>query len=320
MSPRFLSTPFAHHFVQLSSSERTCELPFAVGGATQQGTAHVEDNQNNQDALIVRLLPNTIIGVVGDGCASTHESLRDTISNNEVGARILGHACARATANLVVQGLSPDDAAFWGLVEDSLLETSRALLDVLVGPQEEQRATAALDFLTTTLLVFVVTPVCYSVYGCGDGVLAVNGKIRVLPTHGAYLSSLLLGAGATHEKGEARPRALACLAKGATHSLNSLFLATDGFADLVNAAEGILLPMLGGLAAHPREGFDFLLKEFRQRILSDSRMEKHPALSNWPRDDASFLLLRRVASAGAATLATESVQQMGDSSDKPHSN
>ena len=86
------------------------------------------------------------------------------------------------------------------------------------------------------------------------------------------------------------------LGYGPTSQLQNIFLATDGFREIAQNYNQTLLDFIDNSAIKPKGGFDFLLFDFRKRILQNSTIEQYSSTSNWPRDDASFLLLRRTDS------------------------
>lgn len=80
---------FAYHFINLKKGHSKTELPFLLGGATRQGWSHRQQDTNNQDAVSISIDNDIMIGVVCDGCTSTHDKLKIRRSNNEIGSKLI---------------------------------------------------------------------------------------------------------------------------------------------------------------------------------------------------------------------------------------
>jgi hypothetical protein len=147
----------------------------------------------------------------------------------------------------------------------------------------------------STILAFAVDETSYVVFGCGDGVIAVNAELRSLDQNaGAYLTGRLLDFPDNWrdriDKGEG---ALRVLAQGAAESLGSMLLATDGFEDFTAEFPRLLKDVLEAPPSACR-GFD-------QQLVIDFRVRfwHLPELQQWAEirdgyDDRSFLMIRRI--------------------------
>ena len=177
---KFLETPFIYHFTNFKMADDNIKLPFAVGGVTQQGVEHRFDNQNNQDALSILIDNNYIIGCVCDGCSSTHDYLKDSFSNNEVGATLIGHIVTRNAQRILKDKEIEDVNLFINKLSESVLRQLVKLVDIFCEEDERDKELFIFDFLMTTTLGFIVTQEKYMVFYCGDGIIGIDDKINVV--------------------------------------------------------------------------------------------------------------------------------------------
>lgn len=295
MPTRWLEIPFAHHFVNFKEKSPELLLPFAVGGATQQGTEHILDNHNNQDALSIQIGGDILLGIVCDGCAGTHEELKDSFSNNEVGAKLLTRIIISNLQKLLKKNLLREPDLF---VKDLSDKTSFQLISLVkrvAGKDEKEREHFIFDFLMSTILGFVVTRENYLIFSCGDGIIGLNNKISVLKESGSYFTaSILPKCCPTLYTQTADHSTLKIFKHGPSSELFNVFLASDGFTEIAQNYKQVLVDFISTPVINPKIGFDLLLRaDFRTRILQNRAIEHYSSSTNWPRDDASFLILRR---------------------------
>jgi hypothetical protein len=153
----------------------------------------------------------------------------------------------------------------------------------------------ACDFLMTTIIGLLVTESRFLVFYSGNGVIAVNGDIVTLvdeEQNHRYIAKDLFPDHTNHKTADSPPEnRLRVFSSGCTSTLASVFLATDGLADLA-AKQSDALKEFASYQPPPDQitnGFDFLLQEFRQRIAWN------PDLAPPLNDDATFLMLRRIS-------------------------
>lgn len=277
---------FEQHFAWLNCSPSS--LPFQAGGATQNG--RLGGHSVNQDALALCSGEKTMIGVVCDGCGGSVTGQ----SNNEVGARMIAGSAAVLLEEML-QGATVEN--FAGRITDferTLCERILAAVGALFpGPALE---TALHSYFMSTVLAFAVDETSYLVFGCGDGIIALNSEFRTLDRNeGAYLTGRLLDC-PEHwrdriDKGEG---AFRVLAQGTAESLGSLLLASDGFEDLTAEFPQLLRNVLNATPIGASRGFDQgLVIDFRVRFWH------LPELEQWAdtrdgHDDRSFLMIRRI--------------------------
>jgi serine/threonine protein phosphatase PrpC len=291
--PHWFHTPFAYRFLHFNIHAQETSLPFAIGGATQQGTQHAADNQNNQDACYIVVTDKFIVGILCDGCSSTHDELSDEFSNNEVGAKLIALMAGNAARDLLDNGECENPDAFLKALSERALGRLSQVVELCAGPDLRSQQIFVQDFLMTTVLGIVITPARVTIFHCGDGVISMNGQISLIEDSGSYfLAEALLqrffpGSGTLKENGDY----LKIIHHGSTEELQTLFLATDGFRERVG--DDHLLNFITEPPTHVTGGFDLLLPMFRQQVLS-----KRSEQDIWPMDDASFLVVKRTCKPG----------------------
>lgn len=292
----YWETPFIHHFTNFRMADDDIKLPFAVGGGTQQGVEHKLDNQNNQDASCILIDNNYIMGCVCDGCSSTHDYLKDSFSNNEVGAKLIGHIVTRNAQRIIKDKEIEDVNLFLNELSENVLQKLVKLVDIFCEEDEMDKELFIFDFLMTTVLGFVVTQEKYIVFYCGDGVIGIDNKINVLEETGSYFGEKVLQTCCPDKYSAIKSHNsdFKIFSSGEVADLNNIFIATDGFYDIANNYKEALVDFVDQATKNVRSGFDNILSEFRNRILKNEAVYSEIMSKNWPRDDASFLLLRRI--------------------------
>jgi hypothetical protein len=302
--------PFEYRFTTFLPPKQAPKIPFAVGGGTQSNPEHRSDNINNQDASRLILSENWIIGVVCDGCAGTHRSIEEfTSSSNEVGAKLLSHlVCEKAQWLLRTSSLK-DQAVFLHRLSGELTRALEALTIAFCGDDEFARECFAFDFLSATILGFVVTAEEYLIFYAGDGIIGVNDEVQFLKDQeGTYFAgNLAWRLCPSLYSGPIGHATLNMFRSGPTQELRNIFLGTDGLYGCIDANRPAWLTFLASRPPDPENGLDFLLPEFRTKIAwTDSCIDTF-------RDDATFVLLRRVdeidqrPDIGVATDVTDNV-------------
>lgn len=287
---------FLQHFVIMQETEAPC-LPFTVGGVTQHGSTHV----NNQDAMSLHVGNDIIIGVVCDGCSTGPSFLAPNDSSfAETGAQLVT-ALALGHTKILARKMEGDELA------DELTVRLRCDINGLLRILDIKEASEAMNkemailrehhlqqFFMSTLLLFVVTPETYLVMHCGDGLFGVNGVITNLNAihSGAYLAN---GLSSTFLAGDAP--AIKICANGQTDQLQNLLIATDGVLEL--AEKGNLLEMVTSLDNRQYKlgwGRVPFLREFRSRVA-----RPFEAVSRTDHDDRTLIMLRRIPDACVVT-------------------
>jgi hypothetical protein len=197
---------------------------FAAGSVT--GRDHVFAGRNNQDAFCVWSGPEAVVVVVADGCGSGRFS--------EVGAR-LG---SRLVVQAILRRMKPGGQAPDAMLEEVRRDVLRAL-GSLAGALGDSRSHTVSDLLLFTVVGAVVGPALSFVFALGDGVIAVNGDVRVLDSPGNAPAYLAYGLDGSDGGADAPRFTIHC--RLPTDALETLLVASDGAADLI-AARDLCLP------------------------------------------------------------------------------
>jgi protein phosphatase 2C-like protein len=283
--------PFQMRVSHFEAPRRACNLPFAVGGATQNHWDAAE-SQNSQDALAIVIESNVIVGVVTDGCTGTHPDIENSSnSSNEVGAKLIAYLVSRAAMTMALAKPSLSAETFVDRLSKTLHRKLSGTLRLLVGSNVLASELFTFDFLMATILGFVVTEKQFIIFHCGDGVIALNGEVHDLESEaGTYFASALVGSLSEDNRLDSRKRhSLKLFARGDTTELHSILLATDGLSKLISDHPDAIRQFI--TATPPvqqiKNGFDFLLREYRQKLAWN------PDVTLNVTDDITFALLRR---------------------------
>jgi hypothetical protein len=234
----------------------------AVSGSVT-GRDHRRAERDGQDGHAVVVTEHAVAAIVTDGCSSGGAS--------EIGARV-GAAWLAALVEQSFRG---------GAAEVEAADVTRELLARLellarsFDPAGDVSAARVDHALLFGFLAAVVTPVTTIVFGIGDGIVVVDGRVTVIdpgpenaPPYVAY--GLVGGSRACIQ-----PRIHFV---GATAGVEVIAVATDGAAPLTADAS------LPALAADPRYAKNPSLLRKRLVVLSDRGMFS---------DDATLAVVRR---------------------------
>lgn len=226
---------------------------FEVAGGSVVGRAHRRTGRGNQDALVWNRAGDVLVAVVTDGCGSGRHSEVGAVA----GARMLAAALVRqieAEAGLESvplamsaakrpsawaaeagpgavngQGARPPSRDHWPALWARARQDVLGHLRALATSMGDDLAAVIAEHLLFTAVVAVVTPGFTAVFSIGDGVVAINGNVRVMgPFPGnqpPYLAYELLDAGAL------QPVVVHALCP--TDEIDSILLGTDGVVELL---------------------------------------------------------------------------------------
>ena len=244
---------------------------FDLFGGSARGAEHARLHRNNQDGIALFASEELIVAVVTDGCSSGRGS--------EVGARYAAEWIVRyAKADRDPGGRDPVR-----LTRD-LTACVRRLALVLQANDDDPRG-ALHDFFLFTFLVAIIEPELTTVFGVGDGVVSINGRLTVLdpgpdnaPDYVAY--GVL----------EKQAREPVIHHHGPTADIASLLIGTDGVGDLIARAKDVLPDgsCVGGL--HALESDD---RYVRNASLLQKRLIMLGEVHRYLRDDTSIAVIRR---------------------------
>ena len=263
----------------------TSDLPFQYGGATQCGRI---THDKNQDAIALVAQDAYVVGIVCDGCSSGCDSFPiDQHSNNEVGARLL----AKLTADVVGEQIRDKGAK---LNDNSITVIEKILFErlektVTALATDEDRRDIIQNFFATTILGFAIDADNFSIFGCGDGLFAVDRKVTSLQKYaGKYLATRLLRE--LPEEGDT----LVVHKTGSVKKMRSLLVATDGFEDLTRRFGKLIGNFLCSTDDHCEDrGLCSIGNSFRKHVWRNDRVS-HWNSTQDGHDDRSFILLRHL--------------------------
>lgn len=204
-------------------SVRPADL-FEIAGGSVIGSYHRHVGRNYQDAARWITEP-AIIAAVADGCGS---ALHSEVGAG-LGAGLLVEALRRR-AQIIDEA---DPATILGVVRLDMLDTLRRLTSELSSSTESALA-AIQEMFLFTLIGAVITARRYFCFAIGDGLIAIDGRVRVLEAaenRPSYLGYGLL------TKAEALSSRFQIHAAGDTESLDSILIGTDGAAPLVSVGD-----------------------------------------------------------------------------------
>ena len=266
---------------------------FEMAWGSVRGREHERLGLNSQDAFAAAAGEEYLIGIVADGCGSGEHS--------EVGAKL--------GAQIVLAALQTELSKHPGRPARELLDEVEKICLRRIGVVSRLLAGdlhAVLgSYFLFTVLGFVVTPRRSFVFAQGDGVWSVNGETAVLDYQNQppYLAYGLARDRIPEEL--RRELGFKLLAEVNSGELDSLLVATDGFAGLLQPLEDDERAEAARALSRPWEDKLFFRNPFygtRQlRLLNREQTnidwEKKLVTSAKPllADDATFVALRRTA-------------------------
>ena len=270
--------PFDSLLISLPFDKIQSDLPFWVGGATQQGTMHIMDGYNNQDSFNVVIEDSFIAAIVCDGCSSSDDASKNLYSHNEVGAKLYALLFSRGVRKIYSEILEEDP--YFSLLKDKdlqkflrkltsfIYQRMKKFIKVIGYESPEEARRIIFDFFMTTAVGFLVTEKEYIVFHWGDGIAIVNDeKISFDKFSGDYFADL-------HLQYFLKPRSSALKFRlfkkgktGRTEDLNTLFIATDGLETLLKQYEHDFIQLIQEREARSRKknsNLDYPIQDIRK--------------------------------------------------------
>lgn len=271
---------------------------FETAAGSVQGRAHALHGRANQDAVVLRARPASVVAVVADGCGSADHS--------EVGAWIGASAVAAEVERAAGAGLA--EPGVWDGVQTATLRALRGTVAAMGGELED----VVRRFFLFTVVGAVIAGERAAVFSLGDGLIAINGETVCLgpfPDNAPpYLGHALLDEGLAAERRFRVHRVLPA------REVESILVATDGAAEWADVQSRVLpgtretvgplarLWQDGRLFHHPdslRRTLARMNRTFVRPLWDARRLEKEPGLLE---DDTTIAVIR--ARRGAAFAAT----------------
>lgn len=278
--------PFAIGVNNLTEDKSSSELPFSISCGTQQGIEHFENSFGNQDAISIVIEDNLIVGVICDGCTSSNINSVNDYTSNQVGANLLSKKTSSVICTLVkksgVKSL-PENLLY---VQNSLLNFLKSIIDILADNEVEKQLLIN-NFFTTTIIAFAIDKEDYCIFNFGDGMTFLNTEKKELKfTSGKYLTSYL-------ENNKLSQNGFEIIEAGKSDQIQSIFISSDGFDNDKILSNEFFLHFLNKKSTVEKKGFIDGLPEFRKIFLTPF-IEKKEIFNQWPNDDATYILVKRI--------------------------
>jgi len=224
---------------------KTEESPFFFYGGSEVGAMHLSDKthqgKGNQDCFGHRAVFNDsgellgVVGVTADGCGD----IMGAMTGSQAAVRIVLNSGQRILETLGKATEWPKPEALAKILQHDVLTAIRnAASPLTIDGNINQIVETSYLF---TLLITLVTPFETFVFGCGDGLLVVNGKEEILkpregnePEYLAYLLCDPIPQGFEN----IGIKVLRCLD---TKHLETLVIGTDGLEPLIKGVKGFQL-------------------------------------------------------------------------------
>lgn len=195
---------------------------FEIAGGSIAGRNQIKAGRNNQDAYDIFSDADCTLAVVCDGCGSSPHS--------EVGAK-LG---AKLWLTTLRQHLHKNSGINWEIIEQEILKQLESIAKTIAVSQTFVEIIHNY-FLFTTVGV-AITPAQTTIFSLGDGVIAVNENLTIIPDFPnnapPYLAYKLLNPKAEFN---------ICLHfEMPTSDIQSILIGTDGVKDFLESAHKLL--------------------------------------------------------------------------------
>jgi hypothetical protein len=288
---------------------------FQIAAGSTVGTEHLRIKKNNQDAFFYLTSPDTIIGVVCDGCGSQ--------SHSEVGAK-LGASLLASSLQHYLQ-LSGKDVNFercLQLAQADVLAHLRTMVSKMATSHTGYTPLVCNYFLFT-VIGFVITEDTTWIFSLGDGVTYLNGEARIQEFEGnapPYLGYNLLPSHhlTQFETGEPHQLDIRVNVELPTDELRSLMVGTDGAVQLAQIRDEFFpgkRKIIGPISQFWEKDKFFKNKDMIRRTLFMTNMEM--VQPNWEtrslkkipgllEDDTTLIVVRRAEKEAAVPLDNRS--------------
>jgi len=206
---------------------------FEISAGTVVGKLHAMAGKNNQDAFYAIHTDDFMIGVVSDGCGSEPYSEVGSLIGCRMLAKMISQRAALISNDNRISEISP---LFWENAEEEILTQ----IINLSGKIGHDAIEVVSNFFLFTLVGFIITRRESLFFSLGDGVIIINGEIKILgpfpdnaPPYLAYNLFTL-----TPIKPESGIKIQKIVD---TDSIESILVGTDGVEHLIKA-EGLKIP------------------------------------------------------------------------------
>ena len=251
---------------------------FGVTSGSVIGREHVRLGRNNQDGWAVKADDQRLAAVVTDGCSSS----RFAEVGARLGAQYLASDVLRRRRSGKTPGMDLAYASTRGLV---------AYLDMVakgLAPDDAERETIIGEYLLFGFLCLAIDGNKACVFGVGDGVVSLNGEIKILdpgPENApSYVGYLLM-------RGPSRSATPEMHVMATVDEVETMMIGTDGLLDLDRTPD---VPLKDG----DRQGGIDQFEADASLLANAGRLQRRLAIlgeiNRRMRDDCTVVVVRRV--------------------------
>jgi len=246
---------------------------FVASSASVIGQMHRRRGQGGQDGSSPVVGDGWAVAIVADGVSASPGS--------EIGARIASRWIAAKASRELMKGTAAADPAVIAGWVDALTERLQTLSLELAWPDEDP-VYAIADFFLFTLLIAVVDQDRYCVAGIGDGVVAADGRYRVLEPEGAGPTCPMYARVDPKMLDAPLDTSLKVHFEGRRRDVRQLVVATDGCLEFLTQKP----PQLDQLFSDP--------VGLQRPMWLQAQLEHLCARQGWPQDDTTIAVISAV--------------------------
>ncbi|MGB0871328.1 MAG: protein phosphatase 2C domain-containing protein [Flavobacteriales bacterium] len=275
---------FISKYGNLGKHTEKSNLNFSIGAITKQGNSHIEKGISNQDAINMAVGKNYIIGILCDGCTSTHKDLYNSFSQNHFGSILISNMLINLCEENIVprkNKMKPEKFIKW-LSEQTQVRLKQCLKTIRKTNNIDH---AISNLFSSTIIGFVVREKQFFVFHFGDGIVQINTKQYDLSSNSEqYFSSCII-----KPKGAIQ---FNLIEKGATENLENIMVASDGFKNDSLLKSNVFNKFITKQLDSSKPTFQDLIPEMHLKVLNPF-LEHENKIRHWPKDDSSLILLRK---------------------------
>jgi hypothetical protein len=197
---------------------------FQVASGSITGRNHALIGKNNQDAYYSSSDETATIALVSDGCSGGEHS--------EVGAKLGVRIVAEAIISHLREHKEEINSDFWQKVRQQTLIQLETITKIIIGKNEFLPTIS--DYFMFTIVGTIITTKETTIFSIGDGVVAINGQIKLITSRIASHAPPYLGYSLC---GHSEWSQIQIHHQCPTEQIQSILIGTDGVNDLIEAED-----------------------------------------------------------------------------------